>query len=165
MEAIGEHLPALHEQLMTLDGHLDSPDEEAIPGRVYDAMPSISIDCGVMEKASNVLALPGDFGWSDLGSWDALADVYPRDEDGMGRRGRFITVDSADSLVMAKDKLIALVGVEDVVVVARLWRHDRRHARHRGQRRGTDPGILRGVHETEAGVTGKSALPPDERPP
>ncbi|MFA7461756.1 MAG: mannose-1-phosphate guanylyltransferase [Anaerovoracaceae bacterium] len=117
MEAIERYLPDLHERLLVLEKYLDTPDEERVLREVYEAVTPISIDYGVMEKADNVLMVTGNFRWNDLGSWDALADIYPRDENDIGGRGLVITVDSTNSLVLGKDKLIALVGIKDLVVV------------------------------------------------
>ena len=78
---------------------------------------SVSIDYGVMEKAKNVLVIPGAFDWSDLGSWDALWEVSNKDENGNAVRGEFIGIDAADSLVQSSGKLVALVGVRDLLVV------------------------------------------------
>ncbi len=91
--------------------------EEEIVGEVYSAQKAVSIDYGVMEKAEDVLVVPGDFGWSDLGSWDALWEVSGKDENGNAVRGPFIGIDAGDSLVHSPGKLVALVGVRDLIVV------------------------------------------------
>jgi mannose-1-phosphate guanylyltransferase len=91
--------------------------EEAVVKEVYTGQKAVSIDYGVMEKASDVLVIPGDFGWSDLGSWDALWEVSKKDESGNVVRGQFIGVDAADSLIHGTGKLVALVGVKDLLVV------------------------------------------------
>jgi mannose-1-phosphate guanylyltransferase len=70
-----------------------------------------------MEKARNTLVIPGDFGWSDVGSWDALWEVSPHDEQGNAVRGEAITVDSRNCLVHSPGKTVALVGVEDLIIV------------------------------------------------
>jgi len=70
-----------------------------------------------MEKADNTLVIPGDFGWSDVGSWDALWEVSPRDERGNVVRGRAINVESRNCLVHSPGKTVALVGVEDLIIV------------------------------------------------
>jgi mannose-1-phosphate guanylyltransferase len=70
-----------------------------------------------MEKAEDVLIVPGAFAWSDLGSWDALWEISQKDEKGNAIRGEFIGVDATDSLVHSPGKLVALVGVDDLLVV------------------------------------------------
>jgi mannose-1-phosphate guanylyltransferase len=81
--------------------------------KAYASVPSISIDYGVMEHAENVLVVSADFGWSDVGSWAALADL---DADG-NRRGTVIPIDAARSVVFGNGRLVALVGLDDVIVV------------------------------------------------
>jgi mannose-1-phosphate guanylyltransferase/mannose-1-phosphate guanylyltransferase/mannose-6-phosphate isomerase len=84
---------------------------------IYTAMPSISIDYAIMEKltSENLLCVPCNPGWSDVGSWDAVAKVYEKS----GRsRGNPIEVDSKNNFVLPKvDKRYAFVGVDDLIVV------------------------------------------------
>lgn len=117
MKALQETLPGLYRELSMLEGTLGTPYENETIKAVYDRIEAISIDYGVMEKASNVLLVPGDFGWNDLGSWDALWDISEKDVNNNVVRGPVIMVDSCDSLVFAKDKLVTLVGVDNLIVV------------------------------------------------
>ena len=117
LKAIKRFLPELHEGLMQIREALGTEREEEIVGEVYSAQKAVSIDYGVMEKAEDVLVVPGDFGWSDLGSWDALWEVSGKDENGNAVRGAFIGIDAGDSLVHSPGKLVAIIGVRDLVVV------------------------------------------------
>jgi mannose-1-phosphate guanylyltransferase len=117
LKAIERFLPELHEGLMQIREALGTEREEDIVGEVYSAQKAVSIDYGVMEKAENVLVIPGDFGWSDLGSWDALWEVSGKDENGNAVRGSFIGIDAGDSFVHSPGKLVAIVGVRDLLVV------------------------------------------------
>ncbi len=83
----------------------------------YTALPSISIDYGVMEHATDVVTVPGDFGWHDLGSWASLAEVNPVDENGNIVRGKTILDDASDNIVYSDGGVVALIGVSDLVVV------------------------------------------------
>jgi mannose-1-phosphate guanylyltransferase / mannose-6-phosphate isomerase len=78
--------------------------------------PSDSIDYAVMEKTGEAMVLPVDIGWNDVGSWSALWDVATRDEAGNAHHGDVIAVDSRNSYAYAR-RLVALVGVDDLVVV------------------------------------------------
>jgi mannose-1-phosphate guanylyltransferase len=80
--------------------------------RAYASLPSISIDYGIMEHASDVMVVAGDFGWSDVGSWAALAEI-----DGAGSARRLVPVDADGSVVFGDGRLVAVVGLEDVIVV------------------------------------------------
>jgi len=82
----------------------------------FAATPADSIDYAVMEKTDAALVLPVDIGWNDVGSWSALWDVAERDEHGNARVGDVIAVDSRNSYAHAR-RLVALVGVDDLVVV------------------------------------------------
>lgn len=82
----------------------------------FAASPSDSIDYAVMEKTDRAMVLPVDIGWNDVGSWSALWDVSEQDGDGNARHGDVIAVDSHNSYAYAR-RLVALVGVDDLVVV------------------------------------------------
>lgn len=115
--AIERFIPDLHQGLTRIREAVATEREEAVVTETYAGLQAISIDYGVMEKAGEVLVIPGEFGWSDLGSWDALWEVSPKDADGNAVRGEFIAVDAAGSLVHSPGKLVALVGVRDLLVV------------------------------------------------
>jgi mannose-1-phosphate guanylyltransferase len=119
VEALKKWLPDLHRGLSEIEPALGSNQEKSVIEHVYNKIHSISIDYGVMEKAENVLLVKGDFGWSDMGSWDALWEVLEKDEDGNAAhvQGCFVGVDSRNSLIHSPRKLVALVGVEDLIVV------------------------------------------------
>ena len=93
------------------DGDFIRLDKEA-----FAASPSDSIDYAVMEKTSDAKVLPVDIGWNDVGSWSALWEVAERDADGNAHRGDVIAVDSRNTYAYAQ-RLVALVGLDDVVVV------------------------------------------------
>jgi mannose-1-phosphate guanylyltransferase/mannose-6-phosphate isomerase len=82
----------------------------------FAACPSESIDYAVMERTDDAMVIPVDIGWSDLGSWSTLWDVASHDADGNATHGDVIAIDSRNSYVHAR-RLVALVGVDDLVVV------------------------------------------------
>ena len=84
---------------------------------IFEEIPSTSIDYALMEKSKGVLMSEGNFGWSDVGAWSSLADIWAKDHNGNALRGETIALDSADCLVYNPDKLTALVGVKDIIVV------------------------------------------------
>ncbi len=84
---------------------------------IYSELPSISIDHAVMEKLQDLGTLPLDCGWSDLGSWEALWELLPHDENGNALQGSYLVLDSKDNLVYADTGTVAIVGVEGLVVV------------------------------------------------
>jgi mannose-1-phosphate guanylyltransferase/mannose-1-phosphate guanylyltransferase/mannose-6-phosphate isomerase len=88
----------------------------------FAAAPSDSIDYAVMEKAERVAVVAVSMGWSDLGSWDALHEISARDAEGNAHGaqgdGEVIAIDTKNCLVRSDGARIALVGVEDLIVVA-----------------------------------------------
>jgi len=95
---------------------LEAKDRQEI-GRVFREIPATSIDYALMERARGVLMNEGDFGWSDLGSWVALADIWPRDEAGNSVRGESLLMDAHRCLVYSPSRLAAVVGLDDIIVV------------------------------------------------
>lgn len=92
----------------------------AEPGELaahYAELPSISIDYAVMERLDGIGTVPLDGGWSDLGSWEALAEVMPKNEEQNTLHGDVIAIDSRDNTIYADDGTVAVVGVEGLVVV------------------------------------------------
>jgi mannose-1-phosphate guanylyltransferase len=92
----------------------------AAPGRLrelYARLPADSIDYAVMEKLDAISTLPLDCGWSDLGSWEALDEVLPRDAQGNTGRGDTLAVDATGNLLFSDTGTIAVLGVEGLVVV------------------------------------------------
>ncbi|WP_374357559.1 mannose-1-phosphate guanylyltransferase/mannose-6-phosphate isomerase [Pseudoduganella danionis] len=83
----------------------------------FTACPSDSIDYAVMEHTKHAIVVPADIGWSDVGSWSALWEVQPQDERGNTTRGDVYLDDVSGSLVRAESRIVAVIGVQDLVVV------------------------------------------------
>ncbi|CUW45868.1 mannose-1-phosphate guanylyltransferase/mannose-6-phosphate isomerase [Brucella vulpis] len=83
----------------------------------FAATPAISIDYAVMEKAANMACIPVSCGWSDIGSWAAMADLVTPDENGNRLRGEIVLEDTTNSFVLSETRLVSLVGVHDLLVV------------------------------------------------
>ncbi|WP_437734082.1 mannose-1-phosphate guanylyltransferase [Sorangium sp. So ce1335] len=126
--AIRAHLPALAEGLDELDraAALGAAAEAAAIERVFPRLPAVSIDHGVMEHVGGLAVVPGDFGWSDLGSWQSAWELSEKDERGNSAPAGSVLVDARGNHLVdlrareggADDgRVIALVGVEGLVVV------------------------------------------------
>ena len=87
------------------------------PSVAFNDAPNVSIDYGVMERTKNALVLPVEIDWSDIGSWSALRDIMDKDEDGNASVGDVLTHDTKNSMLFSQSRLIAAVGVEDIVAV------------------------------------------------
>ncbi|MCA1797329.1 MAG: mannose-1-phosphate guanylyltransferase/mannose-6-phosphate isomerase, partial [Geobacteraceae bacterium] len=84
---------------------------------LFGANPSISIDHAIMEHTARGAVVPLDAGWSDIGSWDALGELSPADEAGNVISGDVIEIDTRNCMLRSEGRLIAAVGLEDVIVV------------------------------------------------
>jgi mannose-1-phosphate guanylyltransferase len=85
---------------------------------VWGRMPSISIDYGILEKAKNVVAVPAvGIGWSDLGSWESLAEISLKDKQGNLFRGDVIPVNCKNTFIWGQKKMIASIGLEGIVII------------------------------------------------
>jgi mannose-1-phosphate guanylyltransferase len=80
--------------------------------------PSDSVDCAVMEKTSSAVVVAMDAGWSDIGSWSSLWDISPKDDCGNASQGDVMLDNCHNSYVRTDDKLIAAIGVEDLVIIS-----------------------------------------------
>lgn len=84
---------------------------------IFSTCPSDSIDYAVMEKTDAAVVIPLDAGWNDVGSWSALWDVTAKDQAGNAIKGDVLTVDTHDSFIHSSGKLVALIGLRNLVVV------------------------------------------------
>ncbi|KYF94083.1 mannose-6-phosphate isomerase [Sorangium cellulosum] len=125
--AIRAHLPALAEGLDEIDRAAAQGAEAEAVLRVFPRLPAVSVDHGVMEHVAGLAVVPGDFGWSDVGSWQSAWELAEKDERGNSAPAGSVLVDAQGNHVVdlrarsggAPDdrRVIALVGVEDLVVV------------------------------------------------
>lgn len=88
-----------------------------IPLASFSECPADSIDYAVMEKAANCAVVGGEFGWSDIGSWKALSELYESDAAGNRIHGKAVVVESRDCFIKGEGRLVAAVGVHDLVIV------------------------------------------------
>lgn len=117
MSSMKEYMPDIYEHLAKISDKIGTADEKAVLCEEFTAMRSESVDYGIMEKASDIYVLPGQFGWDDVGSWLAVGRIKGTDEGGNTVTGNVVTVNSKDCIIEAQDKLIATVGLEGIVIV------------------------------------------------
>lgn len=92
-------------------------DVREIPEATFKDVPDISLDYAVMERSDRVAVVSGDFGWSDIGSWNAVKDLVPADSLGNRVVGDSILVDASNNFVQSQDRLVAVLGVSNLMVV------------------------------------------------
>lgn len=118
LKALAQHAPEVSEAVQRVWHAVETGVEPVeIPAEQFADCPSISIDYAVMERAENCAVVVADFGWSDIGSWKAISELYQSDEAGNRIRGKAVMVDSRDCFVQGDKRLVAAVGVENVVIV------------------------------------------------
>lgn len=124
MDAFERLLPSLAEGIRRIDSAAAANRETEAVHEIFSNLPSVSIDYGVMEKLSPLAVVPGDFGWTDVGSWQTAWELAPRDTRGNAAPDSAIIIDSHNNYVIdltssGQDrKMVALLGVHNLVVVA-----------------------------------------------
>jgi mannose-1-phosphate guanylyltransferase len=119
LRAVVKYLPEIAEAFREGNKHYNTPGEAEFIQEAYSQCTNISIDYGVMEKADNVFTLPAEFGWSDVGSWDSLYEVYEHDYLGNAVAGKNVKIyDAANNMIMVPDeKLVVIQGLDGYCVV------------------------------------------------
>lgn len=127
--ALKRYLPSIYYATQRVVTALNTPFAAQVLAKEYSRLPKISLDYGILEKAEEIYVVPGEFGWDDVGSWSALARLHPVDAGGnvagtwLGSRtkgharSKPVLVDTKDCIVCSTGRLVAAVGVEDVIVV------------------------------------------------
>jgi mannose-1-phosphate guanylyltransferase len=116
-EEYNRYQPALCEQLKKIGKGLGTPREQPTMKRVWKYIRNETIDVGIMEKSQRVAVLPIDVGWSDVGSWATLLDLLPSNTQNNVVVGEHVGVDTTSSLLYSPNRLIATVGLTDMIVV------------------------------------------------
>jgi mannose-1-phosphate guanylyltransferase len=124
LEGVKEFLPQLYGEMLSLGKAWGTSREKKVLKQFYERCPSISVDYGIMERAKNVALIEARFRWDDVGSWSALWNIRPKDQDGNahipGRQlggPKILTIDSSGCLIRGEKRLIAVLGLRDTVVV------------------------------------------------
>jgi mannose-1-phosphate guanylyltransferase/mannose-6-phosphate isomerase len=102
---------AMSENASKLDSMLE------IPAEAFAAVPDISVDYALMEHSAKVAVVPANFGWSDIGSWNAVSELVVPDSDNNRAVGEAIFVDSKNTFVQSEDRLVAAVGIDNLMII------------------------------------------------
>jgi len=111
------YLPDVARRLGEIAAHLGTGRAAAVLGEAYLAMPRVAIDTGIMEKAPNLVVVPVEMGWNDVGSWEAIHEELRETADGVAAVGPHVGLDDRNTLVYSTGRLVATMGLEDLVVV------------------------------------------------
>ncbi|TRX53807.1 mannose-1-phosphate guanylyltransferase [Fulvivirga sp. M361] len=110
-------LPEMAELFQEAVPAFNTPDEKGAIEKAYYQCNNVSIDYGIMEKAKEVYVVLGDFGWSDLGSWESLHELSNKNEDGNAIQGNALLFETTNSMIKgSKEKLIVAQGLDDYLV-------------------------------------------------
>ena len=124
LEELRQYAGNIHSQLETIAGCLQN--SKGKPGyleldekgrSLFSSLPSLSIDYAVMENSSQVVLIPAEFGWNDVGAWSALDDVSEKDSGGNIISGNVLAQDCKNSIIQGQNRLIAVLGLKDTIVV------------------------------------------------
>lgn len=121
LAAFDAHLPEMATRVRALAASFGSPSYDSDVEQFFRDVASVSIDYGIMEKSKDLRVVPGDFGWSDLGSWESAWELSTHDDAGNAAPPSAVLVDARGNLIQQigthTKKTIALVGVDDLCVV------------------------------------------------
>ncbi|VAX25155.1 Mannose-1-phosphate guanylyltransferase [hydrothermal vent metagenome] len=120
LDLMRAYMPELMNAMERISKHVGRADFPEIFNEAYPSVPSESIDYGLMEKAAadgKVIVAEADPGWSDVGSWRSLCDLETPDKDGNFGKGRFIAVDSKGVFAHNDKRMIAAIGLKDIVII------------------------------------------------
>jgi|Deesub1362B_J571_1020462.scaffolds.fasta_scaffold00163_40 mannose-1-phosphate guanylyltransferase len=111
-----DYTPELYNNYLNLLESLEKHDRKEI-SKIFDRLPSTSIDYALMEKTKGILVTKGDFGWSDVGSWSSLIKIWPKDKNGNIIKGNVISIDSQGCIIYNPNMLTSLIGVKNIIVI------------------------------------------------
>lgn len=117
LEEFARQMPDLYDVLMQIDAVFGTPAYEPTLARLWPELSPQSIDYGVMEGARDVVVIPVDIGWSDVGNWSSMREILPADTDGNVVVGEHVGLETRNSIVFGGRRLIATIGLEDMIIV------------------------------------------------
>ena len=117
LECFNKFMPSTFDGLMKIKAAVGTPDEDTVLQAEFPGLESQSVDYGIMEKASDIYTLAGNFGWDDVGSWLAVGRIKENDDNGNVVNGNVVTVNTQNCVIEGAEKLIATVGLRDMIVV------------------------------------------------
>lgn len=117
MDEFARHMPELYRLLQRIEAAIQTPDYEQVLQAVWSQAPVETIDYGVMEPAENVAVIPVEFGWTDVGSWSSVAELYSADSCGNVLVGPCVQIDTQNTLVYGGRRLVAAIGLKEMIIV------------------------------------------------
>ena len=110
-------MPDFYSQLTEIESTLGKSAYDETLRRIWPQVTKQTIDYGVMENAGDVIVIPADIGWSDVGSWASLDNLLPHNDEGNHINSPHIGIDTTDSLIWGNKRLIATIGLEGTIII------------------------------------------------
>ncbi len=122
LKACAKYAPKIYQDALKIQSAWGTKEEKKVIDEVWAQAKDISIDYAISEKADNLVLVPASFTWSDIGSWQIVYEIGKKDENGnlitkLSKEGEIYTINSTNNLVQFSDRLVALVGVKDLIVI------------------------------------------------
>ncbi len=117
LKNLEKFMPSTYEGLLNIKQAINTSEQDSVLEKEFFNFSSESIDYGIMEKAENIYILPGSFGWDDVGSWLAVERIKKTNEFGNVANGNIITIDTNNCIIEGSAKLIATIGLENLIIV------------------------------------------------
>jgi len=114
---MSELTPDIYEKIMQIEKSINTPEEKKVIDSMYPDIRNISIDYAVMEKAENMLVIPTDIDWNDMGTWTEVSETWEADQNSNFHYGKYISLDSNGCIIYSTQKIVALIGVKDVIII------------------------------------------------
>jgi len=117
LREIENYLPDLYKGIKTIEKSIGTEKFPLVLKKVYGQLKSISIDYGVMEKSKDVFLTKGDFGWNDVGSWEAVYQLSEKDANENALIGDVYSMESQDNYVFSPQKFTAVIGASNMIII------------------------------------------------
>jgi mannose-1-phosphate guanylyltransferase len=120
LDAFAKHAPELSKNLEKIYQAIGTPDQKKVMDEEYQECINEPVDTAISEKVDNLVVIPGDFGWSDIGDWRIVYDSSSKDNLGnaiLNEGADSVMIDARDNLIESNGKMIAVVGLSDIIVI------------------------------------------------
>ncbi|MDD4351425.1 MAG: mannose-1-phosphate guanylyltransferase [Candidatus Gracilibacteria bacterium] len=118
LELYRQNLPQIYQGLLKIKQSLGKTDYRKNLAKIYPALQKTSVDFGIMEKVKKIGVIPvNDLKWNDIGNWAAVHDLKEKDQAGNAVSKNVLTLDSKNNLILSDKKLVAVLGVENIVLI------------------------------------------------
>lgn len=117
MEEFKKQMPTLYKQLEKIGKYVDTLEYSEVLQTCWQSVPKQTIDYGIMENAMDVVVIPADFTWSDLGTWSSVKEWLDADENNNSVKGNHLGIETNNSLIIGRNRLVATLGISGLVVI------------------------------------------------